>query len=85
MPVWIRTLLHILGIGAMVTALKYLPLADAVAIAFVMPFIMLLLGKYVLAEEIGPRRLIACAVGFCGTLATRGAVNEPPVAVLREG
>lgn len=27
----------------------------------------------------------ASVVGFCGTLATRGAVNEPPVAVLREG
>ena len=63
-----RTFLHIIGIGAMFTALKYLPLADAVAIAFVMPFIMLLLGKYVLGEEVGPRRLIACAVGFAGTL-----------------
>ncbi|KEJ95826.1 EamA domain-containing membrane protein RarD [Pseudosulfitobacter pseudonitzschiae] len=65
---FIRTLLHIAGIGGMFTALRYLPLADAVAIAFVMPFIMLLLGKFVLGEEVGPRRLIACAVGFCGTM-----------------
>lgn len=65
---FLRTLLHILGIGAMVTALKYLPLADAVAIAFVMPFIMLILGKYFLNEEVGSRRLIACLVGFLGTL-----------------
>ncbi len=64
----LRTALHILGIGAMFTALQFLPLADAIAIAFVMPFIMLLLGKYVLHEEVGVRRLIACAVGFCGTL-----------------
>ncbi|WP_299613808.1 DMT family transporter [uncultured Tateyamaria sp.] len=63
-----RTVLHILGIGAMFTALQYLPLADAVAIAFVMPFIMLLLGKYVLGEEVGSRRLMACIVGFVGTL-----------------
>ncbi|MEL6464060.1 MAG: DMT family transporter [Pseudomonadota bacterium] len=63
-----RTVLHILGIGAMFTALQYLPLADAVAIAFVMPFIMLLLGKYVLNEEVGSRRLMACIVGFAGTL-----------------
>jgi drug/metabolite transporter (DMT)-like permease len=63
-----RTLLHICGIGAMFLSLRYLPLADAIAIAFVMPFIMLLLGKYVLKEEIGPRRLAACAVGFMGTL-----------------
>lgn len=65
---FIRTLLHIAGIGGMFTALRYLPLADAVAIAFVMPFIMLLLGKFVLGEEVGSRRLIACAVGFCGTM-----------------
>ena len=64
----IRTILHIIGIGMMFTALKYLPLADAVAIAFVMPFIMLLLGKYVLGEEVGSRRFIACIVGFIGTL-----------------
>jgi drug/metabolite transporter (DMT)-like permease len=65
---FLRTVLHIFGIGAMYTALQYLPLADAVAIAFVMPFIMLLLGKYVLDEEVGARRLIACSVGFVGTL-----------------
>ncbi|WP_299373434.1 DMT family transporter [uncultured Tateyamaria sp.] len=64
----LRTLLHIIGIGAMFTALQYLPLADAVAIAFVMPFMMLLLGKYVLNEEVGSRRLLACLVGFIGTL-----------------
>ena len=64
----LRTFLHIAGIGAMFTALKYLPLADAVAIAFVMPFLMLLLGKFVLDEEVGLRRLLACVVGFCGTL-----------------
>ena len=64
----LRTALHIVGIGAMFTALQYLPLADAVAIAFVMPFIMLLLGKYVLDEEVGARRLGACVVGFIGTL-----------------
>ncbi len=64
----LRTLLHIFGIGAMFAALRYLPLADAVAIAFVMPFLMLLLGKYVLGEEVGSRRLLACIVGFIGTL-----------------
>jgi drug/metabolite transporter (DMT)-like permease len=71
MTLWLtflRTVLHILGIAAMFTALIYLPLADAVAIAFVMPFFMLILGKYVLAEEVGSRRLMACIVGFVGTL-----------------
>ncbi len=64
----IRTVLHIIGISAMFSALQFLPLADAVAIAFVMPFIMLLLGKYVLGEDVGMRRLAACIVGFAGTL-----------------
>ncbi|TMV12848.1 DMT family transporter [Arenibacterium halophilum] len=64
----LRTLLHIAGIGAMFTALVHLPLADAIAIAFVMPFLMLLLGKFVLGEEVGVRRLGACVVGFIGTL-----------------
>jgi drug/metabolite transporter (DMT)-like permease len=65
---FLRTVMHIVGIGMMVSALYYLPLADAIAIAFVMPFIMLILGHYVLDEEVGARRLIACAVGFVGTL-----------------
>ena len=64
----LRTVLHIIGIGAMFSALRFLPLADAIAIVFVMPFILLLLGKYVLGEEVGRRRLLACAVGFIGTL-----------------
>ncbi|MBR9765167.1 MAG: DMT family transporter [Rhodobacteraceae bacterium] len=63
-----RTLFHIAGIGFMFSALRYLPLADAIAIAFVMPFLMLLLGWLVLKEEVGHRRLAACAVGFIGTL-----------------
>ncbi|MEO0829537.1 MAG: EamA family transporter, partial [Pseudomonadota bacterium] len=63
-----RTLLHIVGLFSMFLALSYLPLADAVAIAFVMPFIMLILGRLYLDEAVGPRRLAACSVGFLGTL-----------------
>ena len=66
--VLLRTVLHIAAIGSMFTALKFLPLADAVAIAFVMPFIMLILSKYILNEEVGIRRILACVVGFVGTL-----------------
>lgn len=65
---FLRTILHIIGIAAMFSSLRYLPLADAVAIAFVMPFIMLALGAVFLGEEVGPRRIAACAVGFIGTL-----------------
>ncbi|MEM7719226.1 MAG: DMT family transporter [Pseudomonadota bacterium] len=63
----VRALLHIAGIGCMFLSLRYLPLADAVAIAFVMPFIMLLLGRYVLGEQVGRRRILACCIGFIGT------------------
>lgn len=64
----LRTVLHILGIGLMFSALRYLPLADALAIAFVMPFIMLILGHFVLGEHVGLHRMVACAIGFVGTL-----------------
>jgi drug/metabolite transporter (DMT)-like permease len=64
----LRTLLHVLGVGAMFSALRFLPVADAVAIVFVMPFILLLLARLVLGEDVGPRRLMACVVGFAGTL-----------------
>lgn len=64
----VRTVLHILGIGLMFSALRYLPLADALAIAFVMPFIMLLLGHFAMGEHVGVHRMVACAIGFVGTL-----------------
>ena len=64
----LRTALHIAGITLMFSSLQYLELADAIAIAFVMPFIMLLLGKVYLNEYVGPHRLVACGVGFIGTL-----------------
>lgn len=64
----VRTVLHIIGIGAMFASLRFLPLADAIAIAFVMPFILLLLGRLFLNEDVGVRRLAACCVGFAGTL-----------------
>ncbi|WP_323768970.1 DMT family transporter [Marinovum sp.] len=65
---WLRAVLHIAGIAAVFASLRYLPLAEAMAIAYVMPFLMLLLGHYVLGEEIGARRTGACVVGFLGTL-----------------
>lgn len=64
----LRAVFHIVGSATMFVALWFMPLADVVAIAFVLPFIMLLLGRFVLDEEVGPRRLSACAVGFVGTL-----------------
>ena len=64
----LRSLFHILGIGMMFTALRLLPLADAIAIVFVFPFILLFLGRFVLGEEVGRDRIIACVLGFGGCL-----------------
>ncbi|MEL6752047.1 MAG: DMT family transporter, partial [Pseudomonadota bacterium] len=64
----LRTLLHMGAIWMMFTALIYLPLAEAIAIAYVEPFIMMLLGHYLLKEMVGSRRFIACVVGFIGVL-----------------
>lgn len=64
----LRTLLHVTGLGAMFLSLRFLPLADAIAIAFVMPFVLLLLGKLILREHVGPHRIGACIAGFAGTL-----------------
>ena len=63
-----RSAVNIAGSAAMYAALRYLPLADALAIAFVYPFIMLLMGWALLKEQVGIRRLAACSVGFVGTL-----------------
>jgi len=75
---FIRTLLQIAGITATFVTLRFLPLADALAIAFVMPFIMLLLGSLVLGEEVGIHRIVACVVGFMGAL----LVIQPSFAVV---
>ncbi len=64
----LRTLLLIAGMWLMILSLRHLPLADAIAIAYVMPFILLLLGRLFLNESVGHRRLWACAVGFSGTV-----------------
>lgn len=64
----IRAAMLILSTYCFVAALRVMPIADALAIAFVEPFVILLIGRLVFAEQVGPRRLIACAVGFGGSL-----------------
>jgi drug/metabolite transporter (DMT)-like permease len=49
-------------------SLKYLPIADALAIFFVQPLVLTALSPLVLREKVGPRRWAAVAVGFMGTL-----------------
>jgi drug/metabolite transporter (DMT)-like permease len=63
-----RALAAILSTFTFVWAVKHMPLADALAIAFVEPFILLILGRLIFDDEVGPRRIAASAVGFMGAL-----------------
>lgn len=48
------------------TGLRYMPLAEAVAIAFTAPLFVTLLSWPMLGERVGPRRWGAVAAGFVG-------------------
>ena len=69
---WLRLVARaLLLLGAtfcFILAIRVMPLADALAIVFVAPFIVLLVGKFYLKEEVGPRRVGAALVGFVGVL-----------------
>lgn len=54
--------------AAFIYAVSYVPLADAVAITFVAPFFVTMLGALILKEQVGWRRWSAVAIGFVGTL-----------------
>lgn len=64
----VRAVFLILSTYAFVAAVTVMPIADALAIVFVEPFILLILGHLIFADEIGPRRIIASVVGFLGAL-----------------
>ncbi len=65
-------------------ALAAMPLADAVAIAFVSPLMMTVLSVIVLHEHVGPRRWAAVAVGMIGVIIMfrPGAGVFQPAAIL---
>jgi S-adenosylmethionine uptake transporter len=50
------------------TAIQVMPIADALAIFFVMPLLVTLLAPWVLGERVGWRRLAAVAVGMMGAV-----------------
>ena len=64
----LRAGLLIVSTFCFVAAIRVMPLADALAIAFVLPFVLLFLGRFVNGEEIGPRRLSAAVAGFIGVV-----------------
>jgi drug/metabolite transporter (DMT)-like permease len=64
----LRAALIVAATAAFFAALRAMPIADAIAIFFVEPFLLTLLGALFLGEGLGWRRLAACAVGFLGAL-----------------
>ncbi len=82
-----RAILLLFATFCFIAAIRVMPLADALAIVFVAPFIVLLVGKFYLGEDVGPRRVGAALVGFVGVLfviqpsfAAFGAVALIPLA-----
>ena len=64
----LRALVSIISTYCFIAAVRVMPIADALAIVFVEPFIILLMGRLAMGEQVGPRRLAACAFGFVGSL-----------------
>ncbi len=64
----LRSVMLIGSTAAFVAAVRVMPLADALAIVFVEPFIILALGALLFGDQVGPRRIIAAVVGFLGAL-----------------
>jgi drug/metabolite transporter (DMT)-like permease len=82
----VRATLLMLSTFFFISAIRVMPLADALAIVFIEPFIVMLVGKYAFGEDVGPRRVAAAGVGFLGVVlviqpsfATFGAVALYPL------
>ena len=73
----LRALFLLTSTYCFVAAIAVMPIADALAIVFVEPFILLLLGKWLFQEQVGIRRLGASIVGFVGVC----LVIQPSLAV----
>lgn len=64
----IRAVLMTVATVLFFTAVKWMPIADAIAIFFVEPLILTLISGVFLHEQIGWRRITAVCVGFFGAL-----------------
>jgi len=64
----IRSVLMVGGTFLFVTGLRYLPLADAISIAFAGPLFTTALAFPLLGEHVGWRRWIGVLIGFIGIL-----------------
>jgi drug/metabolite transporter (DMT)-like permease len=64
----IRAALLILGTACFFMALKWLPIADTLAIYFIQPILITALSPLLLGEVVGARRWTTVAIGFIGVL-----------------
>ena len=66
---WIvlRAVLHLVSISLFFLSLRHLPLADALAIAYILPFLILLVG-WLTGDKVRPVQLGLVIVGFAGAL-----------------
>jgi len=61
-----RVVLFFFGFSFFYISLTVLPLATATALFFVTPFLITIFAKFILKEQIGPRRWLAVIIGFIG-------------------
>lgn len=64
----IRGTLAVLSAVCFILALRNVPLADAVTVTFIAPFLVTVLGALLLREHVSPARWVAIALGFAGAL-----------------
>ena len=64
----IRGLVAALSAAAFIFAIRHVPLADAVAVSFVAPFLVTLMAALILREPVGWRRWVAVVLGFIGSM-----------------
>jgi drug/metabolite transporter (DMT)-like permease len=87
-PLWtriaLRSLMMCSAYIAFILSIAAIPIADAVAVYFTMPFFVAGLSAPLLGERVGPHRWIAIAVAFLGVViangVTKGLLN--PVVLL---
>ena len=63
---FLRVILFFFGFSFFYVSLTVLPLATATALFFVTPFLITIFAKFILKENIGPRRWTAVIIGFIG-------------------
>lgn len=64
----LRGFTAIISATSFIFAIAYVPLADAVAVSFMAPFVVTILGATLLGEPVGIRRWSAVGAGLIGTL-----------------